>query len=136
MHHNFNDVNQLEGGIINYAHQIKTQNIKSKFIGKNFVFDKRMGERITEDVISKCHQCNQPADTHTNCKNQACHILFIQCNKCNFTYNGCCSTKCLNISKLPIDDQRKLRKKPNKNNISFKDRLRPKLKSSFDKKAN
>ncbi|HQV00204.1 MAG TPA: rhodanese-related sulfurtransferase, partial [Bacteroidia bacterium] len=67
--HGFTDVNQLHGGIIAYAAQIKEQGLTSKFIGKNFVFDDRLGERITEDVISKCHQCGQPCDTHTNCKN-------------------------------------------------------------------
>ena len=69
-------------------------NAESKFIGKNFVFDYRLGERITDDVISGCHQCKGPSDNHTNCVNQACHILFIQCNKCSKEYNNCCSKEC------------------------------------------
>ena len=90
----FKDVNQLEGGIVNYANQINKNNIKSKFIGKNFVFDNRMGENITNDIISKCHQCNVSNNNHTNCNNEACHILFIQCKDCINKYNGCCSEKC------------------------------------------
>ena len=108
IHHGFNDVNQLTGGIINYAHEIKKNHLKSKFIGKNFVFDHRMGEKITEDIIANCHQCNTPADTHTNCKNQCCHILFIQCNDCNKKLNGCCSKKCAEFILLPKKKQKEL----------------------------
>ena len=104
----FKDVNQLEGGIIQYANDIKKNKEKSKFIGKNFVFDHRMGERITDDIISNCHQCNTPADDHTNCLNQCCHILFIQCEKCKKEYNNCCSIECTEFIKLPIDEQKKL----------------------------
>src|SRR5690606_13861973 len=43
-HHGFKNVYQLEGGIIEYTRQIKEEGLKSKFIGKNFVFDHRLGE--------------------------------------------------------------------------------------------
>lgn len=134
---NFTDVNQLHGGIISYSHEIKAENIESKFKGKNFVFDNRMGEKITDDVISNCHQCDEPADSHTNCKNQACHILFIQCGSCDGKYNGCCSIECYSFSKLPIDEQHKYRKDPKKAApmLVFKDRVRPKLKDLANKKT-
>ena len=137
-HNDFTDVNQLHGGIISYSHQIKAVNIESKFIGKNFVFDKRMGEKITEDVISNCHQCDDPSDSHTNCKNQACHILFIQCEKCTEKFGGCCSEECYDFSQLSIDEQRELRKDPEKAApmLVFKDRVRPKLKDLADKRRN
>ena len=106
--HGFNDVNQLKGGIIQYASDAKKNNIKSKFIGKNFVFDHRLGEKITEDVIGRCHQCNNLADTHTNCQNQACHILFIQCDRCFKKYLGCCTIECKKFNSLPKDTQKKL----------------------------
>jgi len=93
-HHGFADVNQLQGGIITYAHEMKRSELPSKFIGKNFVFDGRLGERITDDVIGRCHQCGQPADTHTNCANPACHLLFIQCGTCRDRTEGCCSAAC------------------------------------------
>ena len=85
---------------------------KSKFIGKNFVFDFRMGEKITDDIISNCHQCEKKCDEHTNCENQCCHILFIQCKKCNKKYNGCCSTQCSNFIQLPKDEQKRFKKLP------------------------
>jgi UPF0176 protein len=56
-HKGFNQVFQLEGGIIKYAKDCKEHCIEPKFIGKNFVFDERLGERITEDIIAACHQC-------------------------------------------------------------------------------
>jgi len=40
-HKGFKNVYQLEGGIIEYARQVKTQGLDNKFIGKNFVFDQR-----------------------------------------------------------------------------------------------
>jgi len=104
----YKDVNQLKGGIIQYAHDIRKNNVKSKFIGKNFVFDYRMGEKITNDILSNCHICKSQCDIHTNCANQACHILFIQCLGCLKQYNGCCSTKCADFIKLDIDKQKKL----------------------------
>lgn len=93
-HRGFKQVYQLEGGIINYAHQTKSLGLASKFVGKNFVFDNRLGERITEDVIAHCHQCGKPCDTHTNCENDACHKLFIQCDDCAEEMKGCCCSSC------------------------------------------
>ena len=109
-HQGFKNVFQLEGGIINYAKQIKDEGLESKFIGKNFVFDNRLGERITEEIISQCHQCGKPCDNHTNCANDGCHLLFIQCDECKATMENCCSTECLEITQLPLAEQVKLRR--------------------------
>ncbi len=130
LHKGFKNVFHLEGGIINYAQQIKKEGIDSKFIGKNFVFDKRLGERITEDVIAKCHQCGKPADTHTNCANDGCHLLFIQCSDCAKQFDGCCTTECQTIYQMPYEEQKKLRAGIDKGNQVFnkaKARLRPRL---------
>jgi UPF0176 protein len=109
-HQGFKNVFQLEGGIIEYTRQIKEEGIKSKFIGKNFVFDHRLGERITDDIIAQCHQCGKPCDNHTNCANDACHLLFIQCDECKAAMENCCSTECLETIHLPWEEQVKLRK--------------------------
>ena len=93
-HHGFKDVNQLHGGIIDYARQIEQQGLPNKFVGKNFVFDERLGERISSEVIARCHQCGAVCDTHTNCANKQCNVLFIQCADCAESYNGCCSEEC------------------------------------------
>ena len=104
------NVKQLQGGIIQYAHDIKKEGLESKFVGKNFVFDARLGERVTEDIISTCHLCGERSDSHKDCKNDACNILFIQCSKCDVKLNGCCSIECKKIASLPIDGQIKYRK--------------------------
>ena len=109
-HQGFKNVFQLEGGIIEYTRQIKEENIESKFIGKNFVFDHRLGERITDDIVSQCHQCGKPCDNHTNCANDGCHLLFIQCDECKAAMENCCSEECQNIIHLPLDEQIKLRR--------------------------
>lgn len=130
LHAGFKNVFHLEGGIINYARQAKEAGLESKFIGKNFVFDDRLGERITEDVIAKCHQCGKPADTHTNCKNDGCHLLFIQCDECASKYDGCCSEECTTVYHLPVEEQKELRKGIDKGMMVFnksKKRLRPRL---------
>jgi len=129
LHNGFKDVNQLQGGIIQYAHDIKKKGIDSKFKGKNFVFDDRLGERVTDDIISSCHLCGDPCDDHTDCKNDACHILFIQCEKCNESLNGCCSKECMDFASLPIDDQKVLRKDPDRviSRTFFDSRIKPRL---------
>ena len=109
-HQGFKNVFQLEGGIIEYTRQIKEENIESKFIGKNFVFDHRLGERITDDIVSQCHQCGKPCDNHTNCANDGCHLLFIQCDECKAAMENCCSEECQNIIHLSLDEQIKLRR--------------------------
>jgi UPF0176 protein len=107
-HKGFNRVFQLDGGIIEYARQVKEQQLENKFIGKNFVFDERLGERISTDVISQCHQCGQPCDSHTNCSNGSCHILFIQCSECAVRYHKCCSLKCKDFFALPAEQKEEL----------------------------
>jgi UPF0176 protein len=109
-HKGFTDVYHLEGGIIKYARDAKEQDLPNKFIGKNFVFDERLNERITDDIIAQCHQCGQPFDDHTNCKNKACNLLFIQCPSCAAAYTGTCSPHCQTIAALPLEEQKELRK--------------------------
>ena len=119
-HKGFPNVHQLEGGIIKYARDVKEQGIENKFKGKNFVFDERRGERITDEIIAMCHLCGTPADTHTNCLNSACHLLFIQCKKCQQTLQNCCSVECKDIFNLPEEEQKNLRKGVNNSNQIFK----------------
>ena len=122
-HKGFKNVFQLEGGIIEYARQVEQQKLENKFKGKNFVFDHRRGERITEDVIANCHLCGEPCDTHVNCANEACHLLFIQCEKCAAKLDNCCSIECQEIIQLPFEEQKALRKGiPNSNKIFKKGR--------------
>ena len=119
-HRGFENVFQLDGGIIEYARQVREKGLENKFIGKNFVFDERLGERISDDVISRCHQCGKPCDSHKNCKNDGCHLLFIQCEECAKKYDGCCSVECREVIHLPEIEQQKLRSGVNKGRQVFK----------------
>jgi len=119
-HKGFKNVYQLEGGIIEYARQVKDQGLENKFIGKNFVFDERRSEAISEDVIARCHQCGTPCDTHVNCANEACHLLFIQCPSCAEKFDNCCSSVCAEIVALPEAEQKALRKGKQNSNKIFK----------------
>lgn len=129
LHQGFKNVFHLEGGIINYTNSVKERRLSNKFVGKNFVFDNRLGERITEDIIAQCHQCGQPADTHINCANNGCHLLFIQCEDCAKKFDGCCSATCKDIIHLPVDQQKEHRKGIDKGRNVFNKskRLRPRL---------
>ena len=122
-HKGFKKVYQLEGGIIEYARQINAEGLENKFQGKNFVFDERRGERISDDIISNCHQCGKPCDTHTNCGNVACNLLFLQCAECKELHANCCCATCKGINALSFEDQKELRKgNPNSNKIFNKGR--------------
>ena len=127
-HKGFKNVYQLEGGIINYVRQIAEGGLENKFKGQNFVFDQRRAERISEDVISNCHQCGEPFDTHTNCANEACHLLFIQCPACTEKMDNCCSDECKEVAALPFEEQKELRRGNEVSNKIFKKGRSEKLK--------
>jgi UPF0176 protein len=110
LHQGFRNVFHLEGGIINYVKQVNEQGLENKFIGKNFVFDDRLGERISPDVLAHCHICGTPCDTHVNCASDACHLLFIQCEACRKEMEGCCSEACREYIHLPEDVKKERRK--------------------------
>lgn len=119
-HRGFPKVYQLEGGIIKYARDVKAEGLANRFLGKNFVFDERLGEKIGDQIISHCHQCGALCDTHTNCRNEACHLLFIQCEACAEKYHGCCSTTCSETAALPEEEQKARRAGKEQNRQVFK----------------
>ena len=128
IHKGIKNVFQLEGGIIEYTRQVKDKKLKNNFLGKNFVFDERRGERISDDIVSNCHQCGKPCDTHINCINESCHLLFIQCEDCKEKMNSCCSSECMEINELSYDQQKALRKGRHNSNKIFKKGRSAKLK--------
>ena len=122
----FQNVYHLEGGIIQYANKVKEDHLPNKFLGKNFVFDGRLGEKIGDEIISHCHQCGAPCDTHTNCANEGCHLLFIQCESCAKKYDGCCSVECQTTYNLPVEE-RKQKRKGVKNGIMIFNKSRERM---------
>ena len=92
------------------------------------MFDHRRAEAISDDVIAHCHQCGEPADTHVNCANEACHLLFIQCSSCQERMKTCCSDECREIYELPFEEQKELRRGKQESNKIFKKGRSEKLK--------
>jgi len=128
-HKGFKNVYQVEGGIIEYSRRVNELGLENKFLGKNFVFDERLGERISSVITAQCHQCGNPCDVHQNCANESCHILFIQCSECASLYENCCSLKCRDFNRLPEDLKIQYRKKVQFNGTKFgKGRFRPESK--------
>jgi hypothetical protein len=80
--------------------------LASKFKGVNYVFDERMGERITDDVLSQCQTCGTPHDMFSNCKN--CSIRFLQCKSCAFDLGSCCSTACMDSYLASLKNKERL----------------------------
>lgn len=130
-HYGFKDVNQLHGGIINYGHAIKEGRIEeSKFKGKNFVFDERLQETITNDILTECDQCGETNDRQINCANETCHLLFVQCPSCSEVFNNCCSLECKEFYALPAEVRKELRKGNSHptSKARYGEQVRPKLK--------
>jgi UPF0176 protein len=128
LHKGFTNVFHLEGGIIKYAQDARDQGLEMKFHGKNFVFDNRLGERITDEIIARCHQCGAPCDQHVNCENAGCHLLFIQCDSCAKEMIKCCSEACKSTLHMPVERQKELRSGVDKGRNVFnksRERLRP-----------
>ena len=101
-HQGYTNVRHLKGGVIDYKHQVEREGLPNKFLGKNFVFDERLGERVGDEIISTCHLCNKnKSDTHYHCKNQICHVLFLGCDECLKKHDGYCGLRCRLLDKIP-----------------------------------
>lgn len=106
-HQGFTDVNQLHGGVIDYAHQVRKEGLSSKFQGSNYVFDERTRENINGVIISHCHQCDTLCDRHINCANKACNLLFLQCDACYDKRQGTCSSRCQKVINMSEEQQKR-----------------------------
>ncbi|QFQ32535.1 rhodanese-related sulfurtransferase [Buchnera aphidicola (Aphis fabae)] len=91
----FKNIYHIEGGIIGYVNEAKKKRLPILFKGSNFVFDNRMSEKISKDIMSVCNQCRQPSDNYVNCAFNLCHLLFIQCGNCAINFKHCCSLNCM-----------------------------------------
>ncbi|MCY1519300.1 hypothetical protein D9M68_540500 [compost metagenome] len=93
LHHGFNDVYQLHGGIIKYGKEAGGED----FEGKCYVFDNRIAvdvNRINPSILSTCYNCGKTTDKMINCANPECNEHFTQCDECGNALQGCCSEAC------------------------------------------
>ncbi|CAL4323863.1 tRNA uridine(34) hydroxylase [Buchnera aphidicola (Protaphis terricola)] len=93
--HGFKYVYHIKNGIIGYVNDAKKNKLPIYFKGSNFVFDARMSQRISKDIISFCKQCKKPSANYVNCAFNLCHLLFIQCSNCAIKFKNCCSLNCI-----------------------------------------
>jgi len=93
LHHGFNDVYQLHGGIIKYGKEAGGKD----FEGKCYVFDNRIAvdvNSVNPVVVSKCFNCGTTTPKMINCANPECNEHFTQCDECGEKLEGCCSEAC------------------------------------------
>lgn len=81
----FNDVYQLDGGIVSYMEKYPNEN----FIGKLYVFDNRIAMGFHTDdpkhqIVGKCVECGAMCERLTNCANDDCHRQMIACESCQW----------------------------------------------------
>ena len=103
------DVNQLHGGILNYAKKEGGEH----FEGKCFVFDDRLTVPVNPknlEPIAVCEISGKPADTYLNCANMECNKLFVVCEEAAIKMEGCCSEECKNSEyRRPFDPENAFR---------------------------
>lgn len=95
----FEDVYQLEGGIVKYLEKYPDGHFK----GKNFVFDDRMVTNTDTpsgaEVLGECAHCHQPSDRYIDCTKPDCHQLFICCKDCEKAHTGLCPLAVAELAK-------------------------------------
>jgi hypothetical protein len=92
----FTNVSRLAGGVVAYDRTLREQapTEEPMFKGVNYVFDGRMGRKITDDQLGTCYTCGSKTNLVTNCKNENCHRRMVQCNDCSSSFFGTCSGGC------------------------------------------
>lgn len=93
LHHGFNDVYQLHGGIIKYGKEAGGKD----FEGKCYVFDNRIAvdvNTVNPSVVSTCFNCGKITPKMINCANPECNEHVTQCDDCGEELQGCCSVAC------------------------------------------
>ncbi len=79
----FEDVYQLDGGIVSYMEKYPNQDFK----GQLYVFDGRvtMGFNLDDpkrEIVGRCDKCKTPCELYADCANLNCHRHFICCSDC------------------------------------------------------
>ncbi|CAO3571616.1 unnamed protein product [Mortierella alpina] len=131
----FKSVKMLQGGVTAYGRYIQEQRektlaaadpshqVSSIYKGKNFTFDKRLGEPITEEVLATCHICGTDCDTYCNCSNLACNLLMISCPSCLEKHEGTCgASSCVEMVR-ELNEKQKLIQKDHPGLMGMKARL-------------
>jgi UPF0176 protein len=88
----FENVYQLEGGIVSYMEKYPTQEFK----GTLYVFDNRLtmdfDDAAKHEVVGKCARCSSSSERYVNCDNDVCHLHYILCENCEKSAGLYCGT--------------------------------------------
>ncbi|MGG1573874.1 rhodanese-related sulfurtransferase [Fictibacillus sp. NRS-1165] len=92
----FQDVSQLEGGIISYGYD---EDVKGDlWDGKCYVFDERISVPVnragTEKVVGRCYHCGNPQERYVKCGNPECNKHLLMCEDCEHEHKRSCSAHC------------------------------------------
>ncbi|CDJ60403.1 hypothetical protein, conserved [Eimeria maxima] len=67
---------------------------RSLFVGSNYVFDHRMCQQITPDLLAQCILCGGPSGRLSNCSNRQCGRRVVLCSGCCASLGVYCSSTC------------------------------------------
>lgn len=99
----FNNVYQVEGGIVKYAKETGGKD----FEGKLYVFDNRVTvdvNSVNPSIISKCKVCGTTSAHMVNCANPDCNEHFVLCESCGWKMEGACSEACMTAPNKRVYD--------------------------------
>lgn len=92
----FEEVYQLDGGIIRYSQDPETQG--RDFDGLCYVFDERVAVEVNHTashrIISRCRHCGEPCSRYRNCAWSPCNEQIFLCESCESTVGRVCSDDC------------------------------------------
>ncbi len=91
----FDNVSQLEGGIVTYGRDPAVQG--KDFEGSCYVFDERISvpvNHVNPSVIAHCQHCGTPSERYRNCAYAPCNAQFFCCPACEESFGKFCRTSC------------------------------------------
>jgi len=102
----FDDVYQLDGGIVTYGKDPAVQG--RDFDGLCYVFDERIGVEVnhteTHQIISKCRYCDSPEQEYSNCQLVSCNARIFICSSCREQHGTYCDSSCRTKAESTLAD--------------------------------
>lgn len=91
----YDDVNQLDGGIVTYGYDSQVQG--ELWDGSLYVFDQRISvpvNRVEHTIVGKDFITGEPCERYVNCGNPQCNEQMLMSEKTEYDYLRACSHEC------------------------------------------
>lgn len=91
----YEDVNQLEGGIVTYGYDETVQG--KLWDGMCYVFDNRISvpiNRVDHKIVGKDYITGEPCERYVNCANPFCNKQILMSEETEYKYLRSCSHEC------------------------------------------